>query len=538
MARSSRRSPDKRRIRDNVTYSISEVAQLLDKAESTVTEWLGKGLPTIDALEPTLVFGWQLKQWHQAWWASRKVPCGDTGFYCSPCRDRRIPKPGSIEVQPTNTRAFKALAVCPVCSAKMFRSVKAEKIAKLYAQEREVDYENGFSDSDISSTNGLLGQNTTDPANCAETNSKKRIARCLNPPQNPANERVKRDYYSHLKNACGLGDFTIEKRIIALLRYEAFTGWKPLNTFERQTALDYKANLFAIELQLQTRVAELKGLMHFFNWLIESRLMPVEFSALDVAYLRPTIAERNACRATKLMCFPEVPQALTAFRRMPCKSVTDFRDRAIFALLASTGIRIGALRTLRIKHFDTARRLVHQNPTEVGTKFRREIFSFILDVDKEFEDAIFDWVNKLRTDLGFGDEDPLFPRTELSQAQGKAFGERKLSNEFYESTQMLEHIIKQAFMNAGMPAYTPHRFRNMIVHEMYARELTPAQVRAWSQNLGHLTPKTSLVAYGRLTLEEQEAIIKKGSKAGDNRPLTKADLQEVVRELKKERDEG
>ncbi len=535
MTRSSRRKPDKRRVADNITYSVPEIALLYDKAETTIGDWLTKGLPTIDNLEPTLVFGWQLKRWHQSWWASRKTNCGSTGFYCSPCRGLRSIKSGSLEIIPTNSRAFRVLAVCTDCNAKMFRMVKAENIAELYAQDRKPDEENGFINSGTQPNNALKSKHyestpQLDDQNTASVGLVDKLA-TLNQPRNPVNERLKRNYYLHLKHACGLSDLSIEKRVIALLRFEAFIDWKGVESFSRQTALEYKAYLTTTPLQLQTRVAELRGLMHFLNWVIASRTTSLHFDALDVAYLRATIAERNACQTTRIVEFPSVLQSLEAFRSMPNRSDLDLEARAIFGLLASTGIRIGAVRTLRLKHVDIVRRLIHQDPTEVETKFRREIFSFILDVEEEFGQALFEWIRKLKQDLDFGSNDPLFPKTLLSNVPNCIFGERMLVRQPYDCTQRLAKIIKSAFQNVGMVPYPPHRFRNMLVHEMYARELSPSQVRAWSQNLGHMSPKTSLVSYGRLTIEEQEAIIRKGSKGDANRPLTRADIQMIIEKI-------
>ena len=59
-----------------------------------------------------------------------------------------------------------------------------------------------------------------------------------------------------------------------------------------------------------------------------------------------------------------------------------------------------------------------------------------------------------------------------------------------------------------MPAFTPHRFRDMIVSEMYARKLTIAEFKAWSQNLGHEGAMTTLTSYGKLSIEEQGELVR------------------------------
>jgi len=44
-------------------------------------------------------------------------------------------------------------------------------------------------------------------------------------------------------------------------------------------------------------------------------------------------------------------------------------------------------------------------------------------------------------------------------------------------------------------------------HLAYQRQLTPAQLKAWSQNLGHESLLTSLTSYGNVPLEMQGRLI-------------------------------
>ena len=54
------------------------------------------------------------------------------------------------------------------------------------------------------------------------------------------------------------------------------------------------------------------------------------------------------------------------------------RDKAVFALLCITGIRVGALISLRIRHVDLDEKPVTQNPREVATKFGKRIDTFFV----------------------------------------------------------------------------------------------------------------------------------------------------------------
>jgi hypothetical protein len=64
----------------------------------------------------------------------------------------------------------------------------------------------------------------------------------------------------------------------------------------------------------------------------------------------------------------------------------------------------------------------------------------------------------------------------------------------------------QAFLAAGLPAFTPHKFRDMIVAEAYRKKLPIDEMKAWSQNLAHEKMLTTFTSYGRIPLEVQGTI--------------------------------
>ena len=80
--------------------------------------------------------------------------------------------------------------------------------------------------------------------------------------------------------------------------------------------------------------------------------------------------------------------------------------------------------------------------------------------------------------------------------------------------------------NGDVSADTPHSFRHMIVSQMYARGLSIAEFKAWSQNLGHEGAMTTLTSYGRISLEEQGKLVR-----GAKKPDQEADLIAQIRLL-------
>ena len=126
MARNSKRRSDKRKVRIKKTYSMEEIAILFEKTEGTVLTWIADGLPKIDALEPPLVYGWELKQWHEEWWDRRRKKCAANEFYCCHCQDVRPAEPGTITFSVRVADGIRGVAVCSVCGTSVVRNFSVE----------------------------------------------------------------------------------------------------------------------------------------------------------------------------------------------------------------------------------------------------------------------------------------------------------------------------------------------------------------------------------------------------------------------------
>ena len=91
---------------------------------------------------------------------------------------------------------------------------------------------------------------------------------------------------------------------------------------------------------------------------------------------------------------------------MAARSDIERRDRALIAFTAITGVRDGALISLRVKHVDPSRLRVIQNPREVATKASKRIDPFFFPVSDTCEKIVLVWLRHLREALLFGDDDP------------------------------------------------------------------------------------------------------------------------------------
>ena len=62
---------------------------------------------------------------------------------------------------------------------------------------------------------------------------------------NPANERLKRRFAFHLKEAAGRADITVEHALRAIAAYERFTGWRDFKTTKSADAIAYRKHLLS-----------------------------------------------------------------------------------------------------------------------------------------------------------------------------------------------------------------------------------------------------------------------------------------------------
>ena len=86
-----------------------------------------------------------------------------------------------------------------------------------------------------------------------------------------------------------------------------------------------------------------------------------------------------------------------------------------------------------------------------------------------------------------------------------------LSREIYCDASALREVIKNAFVNAGLPAFVPHSFRKTLVNHGDQVCKTREQVKAWSQNLGHDSVVTTISAYCPVSKERQAELIREVS---------------------------
>jgi len=89
-----------------------------------------------------------------------------------------------------------------------------------------------------------------------------------------------------------------------------------------------------------------------------------------------------------------------------------------------------------------------------------------------------------------------------------------LSRHHWQSATAIRGIFKQAFENAGLQYYSPHRFRDTLSAIGRKICITTEDQMAWARNMGHESPATTFMVYGGFSTERQfESIERMGQKA-------------------------
>ena len=515
MSRSSARTYNPNKIRPTKTYSIEELAEGCDKAPATIREWIREGLTTIDDLEPPLIHGWAFHAFMKAKWDGHKIPCLPNQFVCLSCRAGRDIEPRKIVSETHGKSGLRLKACCPTCGSRLTKTVKTTEVFSL------LQGAGAFADK-VARFNG---DNTLSDNGPHALPNRRKPPQAL--PRNPQNERLKRRYFEYRLQSDGVSPKTLRKDEIAMLRFEALDGHASLLDFSKDRAIIFKTHLDALELTAHSRVAELRTIREFYLWVLKDLGPASGIRRIDIDYLKPSKRDIGASRSSSILAFPSIEEATRAFRLMPAGSVNELRNRAIFGLLLMTGIRVGALITLKIKHYHADRRLVYQDPNEVATKGSRAIDTFLVVLDDDVLKAFEDWIAKLVTDHGFGPDDPLFPTLRPSGG----FGGLQLAPIPYSTAQAIQNMIRRTFAHVGLKPYTPHRFRNALVAAAYERGLAIAEMVALSRNLGHSRPMTTLASYGKLPLDEQGRLIREGFGGKSDKPVTRGYIEQIVKRI-------
>jgi integrase len=339
---------------------------------------------------------------------------------------------------------------------------------------------------------------------------------------NANNERIKREYFTFLKEAKRHGEPTVDAAAAALARFEEHGKYRDFKTFHREQAIAFKkylADQNNAVTQRKLSKATLRGtltqLKRFFQWLAVQPGYKSRLNYSDAEYFNLSDKDSRIATARRSRPVPTLEQVRQVLCGMPGSSEIEQRERAVVAFALLTGARDGAIASMKLKHVDLAAGSVFQDAREVKTKFSKTFTTYFFPVGEDVHGYLADWVDHLRNERGWGDEDPLFPTTRMvlnSAMQWEADG---VEPRHWSNADAIRRIFRDAFAAAGHPYFNPHSLRNTLVRLGQTICRSPEDFKAWSQNLGHEHVLTTFTSYGEVAARRQGEIIQ-GLRAGTN----------------------
>lgn len=327
------------------------------------------------------------------------------------------------------------------------------------------------------------------------------------------NERIKRRFLEYRKYAGQLSDKTLDRELAALERFDVWNGRKDFARFHIQQAMGFRTHLEQVKsttgkpLSKSTIRSILATLREFILWLSQQEGFRSKIKPADADYFKMSRRDEAEARAAPARPAPSVNQAKRTLSLMPDATPIDLRDKAVFALLCLTGIRVAALVSLRVKHVDLIEKSVIQNPREVATKFGKPIDTFFAQGFEDAEDVLAAWIKHLDVVELYGPDDPLFPSTSLQTNSNAGFKANGFDRRHWKSTEPIRKIVRKAYDRSSQPNYGPHAFRHMLARHAVNTSSSVAEFVANSQNLGHSDVLTTLRSYGQLSRERQKELV-------------------------------
>jgi len=332
---------------------------------------------------------------------------------------------------------------------------------------------------------------------------------------NANNERIKRQYFRFLKEAKRQNEASVDAVAKALNRFEVYTRFRDFKSFHFNQAVAFKKHLAGEKnqksgknLSKATMHATLGHLKCFFQWLSDKPGYKSRIRYTDAEYFNLSEKDTRVATARRQKPVPTLEQVKHVISTMPTNSEIERRDRALIAFILLTGMRDGAIASVKLKHIDLVASSVFQDAREVNTKFSKTFTTYFFPVGDSIRNIVIDWVSYLRGEKLWGNEDPLFPATKVALGNARRFEAAGLERKHWSSATAIRGIFKKAFIDAGLPSFNPHSIRNTIVRLGEEVCQSPEHFKAWSQNLGHEGVLTTFTSYGEVSTRRQGEIIK------------------------------
>lgn len=330
---------------------------------------------------------------------------------------------------------------------------------------------------------------------------------------NANNERIKRNYFTFLKEAKRQNESSVDAVAMAISRFESYTKYKDFKAFHHQQAVGFKNHLAkqtnqqtGKPLSKATLNSTLGQLKAFFQWLYQQPGYKSRINYTDTDYFNLSEKEVRIATARRHTAFPTLEQIIHVINTMPNQTAIEKRNRSLIAFTLLTGARDSAIASMKLKHIDIIGDKVFQDAREVNTKFSKTFTTNFFPVGDHIHQIVYDWVRYLKEVMLWGNDDPLFPKTDVIVGEERFFKAEGLLREHWSTASPIRKIFKDAFESADLPYFNPHSFRNTLVRLGQTVCQSPEVFKAWSQNLGHEGVLTTFYSYGEVQEHRQGEI--------------------------------
>lgn len=357
---------------------------------------------------------------------------------------------------------------------------------------------------------------------------------------NPDNERIKRKYLRFLKESKGQSESSLDSVAMALSRYDSYTKYRDFKKFHFEQAIRFKKFLSEQDSKqsgnklskstLNTTLRHLKG---FFQWLAMQPGYKSRITYTDTEYFNLSEKDTRIATARHSKPVPTLEQIKHVFNTMPKNTDIERRDRALIAFTLLTGARDSAIASMKLKHVRIDENSIFQDARDVKTKFSKTFTTYFFPVGDDALQIVTDWMNFLRNDLLWGDDDPLFPKTKIISGENQLFKTDGLLRQHWSTATPIRETFKKAFALANLPYFNPHSFRKTLARLGEQMCQTPEAFKAWSQNLGHEQVLTTFTSYGEVEVNRQGELIREMF-TGNSEKISDVDeiAEAIVRKMK------
>jgi integrase/recombinase XerD len=214
---------------------------------------------------------------------------------------------------------------------------------------------------------------------------------------NSDNERIKRNYFTFLKEAKRQSESSVDAVAMAISRFESYTKYKDFKAFHYQQAVCFKSHLAKQTNQqtgkplskatLNSMLGQLKA---FFEWLAMQPDYKSRISYTDTEYFNLSEKEVRIATARSQTPVPTLEQINHVINTMPNNSAIERRNGSLIAFTLLTGARDSAIASLKLKHIDVIGNCIFQDAREVNTKFGKTFTTNFFPVGIHIHQIVYD----------------------------------------------------------------------------------------------------------------------------------------------------